>query len=865
MSVGRKATKFIMIKKVISLFVLFSILACSGYAENIYAADNETDENIKLSLNVEEESVVLPGVEIISESEEPMIEQVEEPIFTVGPIETLIPEVTDIPTQQPESTSEPSEEQTPEPSGMPQADPTETPNDNESVLSTEEPTIKAPQDQAVSQAMSYGVSELTESDIEALVMYPQSEGVMYDRMLQPMITERAKFATVSMDGYIYVIGGINANGIVNTIEMYDYYNNSWTEVTTLPENLRGFSAAVIGNIIYISGGYANGKYLDKLYAYDTETDTWTQLKSMKEKRERHSLVSANGILYAIGGRNEAGVLSSVEKYNPIYDTWTKADNMNEARMDVCAVHQGNYIYVIGGFTDEEDGPYLETCTKYNISANSWGYMLNPSIQDDQFILHKAVVYGNEIHAYYKSGSLIWENIYNIEQNKWNGFECTFETISDFGVSVLEDGICLIGGGIFDSYTGDVQFRLYNYTAPQNISLNLGVAKFETAVVNGELYIVGGRNSTSVLSSIYKYNEDTGKWNIVTHMPEQRRGFTVSSHNDSIYIIGGYYNEEYLSSVVEYNTITKQWSVKTNVPYSAERLGSVVLNNKIYVAGGRKDAELKNDFFVYDIETDTWSKLENTPHSGIDFNIEILDNKIYIMGGFGEYEPLTYIDVYDISSGEWGTVSNTFPSLNYTETAAYNGKILISGQDFFDGSKNIIIKEYIPYSNKIIDSNVEVNFKNAWYGFEKVNSQLWLIGGYGGSYSSYIRTIYSEGINNTRTMATLNLSADSEYTLHFYAEGIESFNKTFVINYDPDKISVIDLCGFTPNYDLTKAGDKIQNTDIKVKSWDEINGKIELEFDRDIPSEYRWYGDLNIIKFKANTSGNTDVIFYISAY
>lgn len=713
-----------------------------------------------------------------------------------------------------------------------------------------------------------------EFDAQVMALFPEASDTVLSKQLPEMLTQRAKFQTVSCNGKVYVLGGINSSGIVDTIDEFDYRSGQWQTITTLPYPIRGFAAVADGNMIYISGGYIGGEISSATYSYNISTNTWTKLAYMKETRERHSMVYENGMIYAIGGKNITGTLSSVEKYNFASNTWTILGNMSISRMDFAAVVIAHKIYIMGGFNDNQDGQnggYTTKCEIYDVQQNQWQSM--PSLNDSTAVFSQpsAVVYGDDIHVFWYQSSgtaYVWQSIYHTGENMWD--EQTVNTqmsIRYLEPVALEDGICLMGGYENTSvnlgrYLTTVTFLESDYIAPQDVILGGGNIKSKAVYINDAVYMIGGQTISGDSKGIYRYYEDGNIWSRVTSMPEERRGFTVSVYGNKIYIIGGYYKGEFLNTVIAYDVEAKTWTKCADMPKAREKLSSVLVEDKIYVMGGRYESELMNTIYVYSIIDDTWA-IKNSNIKGLDLNLETIDGKIYIIGGYNETSPTNSIGMYDPATGIYKYLTNIPTNSVYSRTAVVGDKILIAYQSVYDGSKNIQYKEYIPQENKLIDTQLTIKSSNVWYELCKKGNELWIIGGYNGSnYSRDIRKLYANGAEHTYNTMTITAVSGKKYMIHLYATGISDFSdKTFVIEYNPEYLNINDICAFTANND-TMIG-KIQNTDITVSYFNDKEGIIKFQINKDMKfKNMYWYGDVTIISVKSKQSGKSNIKFYL---
>jgi len=119
-------------------------------------------------------------------------------------------------------------------------------------------------------------------------------------------------AGAAVGDYVYVMGGLNQNGqIVDTVYRYDTVLNSWDNggvETPLPVGRFSYAAAAIGDKIYVCGGLTDtntavtANYSAKVYAYDTVTQTWdTSLPDLPKGRRCHTMVALGDMLYVLGG------------------------------------------------------------------------------------------------------------------------------------------------------------------------------------------------------------------------------------------------------------------------------------------------------------------------------------------------------------------------------------------------------------------------------------------------------------------------------------------------------------------------------------------------------------------------------------
>ena len=101
------------------------------------------------------------------------------------------------------------------------------------------------------------------------------------RYVASMSTPRANPAVTVLDGLLYAIGGVNAEGILSSGERYDPEQNTWSPIA--PMSAARFGAGVVaapgaGGVVVV-GGYNSSGVLRSLERYSPATDTWDTLEA----------------------------------------------------------------------------------------------------------------------------------------------------------------------------------------------------------------------------------------------------------------------------------------------------------------------------------------------------------------------------------------------------------------------------------------------------------------------------------------------------------------------------------------------------------------------------------------------------------
>lgn len=169
----------------------------------------------------------------------------------------------------------------------------------------------------------------------------------------PMQETRKNGSTATLDRKIYVLGGENASGSLNTFAVYDTERKTWESLPVYPGTESGIcKAAMFGynNEIYVIGGQTDmgvtAKLLKSVYAYNTETRQWQKKADLAEGRTNLATALSKDKVYTW---TKAGTTDKAEIYDIKTDTWETAV-LPDTSAVVAAASVDNRVFVL-----KEDG------------------------------------------------------------------------------------------------------------------------------------------------------------------------------------------------------------------------------------------------------------------------------------------------------------------------------------------------------------------------------------------------------------------------------------------------------------------------------------------------------------------------------
>ncbi|XP_061651585.1 kelch repeat and BTB domain-containing protein 11 [Phyllopteryx taeniolatus] len=157
--------------------------------------------------------------------------------------------------------------------------------------------------------------------------------------IRPMTQARAQLKLVSMDGYLYAIGG----ECLFTVEKYDPRMDRWTAVAPLPKGAFAVAheATTCNGELYVSGG----SLFYRLLKYDTKRNEWQECPYNNSRKKSTDMVALKSFIYRFDVTREQGI--NVFKYNSIVKMWhdCASQRLGSSLPFRCAV-VGNCIYCV---------------------------------------------------------------------------------------------------------------------------------------------------------------------------------------------------------------------------------------------------------------------------------------------------------------------------------------------------------------------------------------------------------------------------------------------------------------------------------------------------------------------------------------
>ena len=275
-------------------------------------------------------------------------------------------------------------------------------------------------------------------------------------------------ATVLSDGKILVVGAHD----YASAEIYDPYNNKWSDAGTLNSPRVWASSTLLGDgRVLVAGGEdassLGRKMFDSSEIYDQSTNEWTVTDTMEQVHAGHGTALINdGKVLVIGN-----FLNEV--FDPSTDTWSPAGNTIRERLMgfTTTVWNDGTVFITGGMYQSAAnwyGPVSQSIAgveTYDPSASIWTanesllvskqFHSGVKLDDNTFL-----VFGGVEMESYDRGTGLWTEAGSLLNERMEMFTAT----------QLSDGKILIVGGkkeVDDRIQGVKSVEIYDPSSASN--------------------------------------------------------------------------------------------------------------------------------------------------------------------------------------------------------------------------------------------------------------------------------------------------------------------------------------------------------------------------------------------------------------
>ncbi|XP_049790538.1 kelch-like protein 26 isoform X1 [Schistocerca nitens] len=247
---------------------------------------------------------------------------------------------------------------------------------------------------------------------------------------------------------------------------------------------------------------------------------------------------------------------------------------------------------------------------------------------------------------------------------------------------MELAVVKVGGFGIAGITNEITYFLPSVSKWRHLTSipHVEQCNYGTAVLDNELYVVGGCFNQSLQENIhpfgFRYSPRYNKWTTMAPMQRERCRFSLNVVCGRLYAIGGASevddpdDEEEVSACECYDPQTDSWeSIRPLPGHRSQHAGAAMPGGSLYISGGLDRDLVLSSMLCYDAVTDVWQQRAPMLTPRADHVMLVLGERLYVCGGWfedadtGNRVLCETIDVYDVSANTWDVVT-TVPTPRY---------------------------------------------------------------------------------------------------------------------------------------------------------------------------------------------------------
>lgn len=233
--------------------------------------------------------------------------------------------------------------------------------------------------------------------------------------------------------------------------------------------------------------------------------------------------------------------------------------------------------------------------------------------------------------------------------------------SSMAVAVMDPDLYTIGGRSKYGVTG--VFEAYNKISDEWRTLAdkpTPVEDVQAAVLSGKVYIPGGRSATGiVVNNLDVYDPRLNQWSTGTALPTPLSAYGLAVFEGRLYLFGGWDGVSFSNRVWSFDPVLDRWTEMPSMPTSRGYLGAVVVGQVIHVIGGKNENLVFDEDEVFHPDQSenpqaAWELGKPLPEPLYGMGVASIADVLYVVGGAGNTS-LTYTTLaLSEQTQEWQT-------------------------------------------------------------------------------------------------------------------------------------------------------------------------------------------------------------------
>jgi len=245
---------------------------------------------------------------------------------------------------------------------------------------------------------------------------------------------------------------------------YDFAKREWKVLSDEGARRTEHTTVVEGNLMHVFGGYSGSGYENSVMVYNFSSNMWSQMEAKGEApaaRSAHTAVVHGKSMFVFGGWNGAHCMNDLYELKLDTQTWSRVEYTGNAPCTRCSHGAAvfNYgssgsMYIFGGYAIEKAADtnkgYLNDLYEYNFESRSWKCVQVSGTPPSPRSRFRMVGHKDSIYLFAGWNSTThFNNLfrYSLRSRQWEEIPTNFEEegIGQFSLIVHKDIMYVFSG------------------------------------------------------------------------------------------------------------------------------------------------------------------------------------------------------------------------------------------------------------------------------------------------------------------------------------------------------------------------------------------------------------------------------------
>lgn len=203
----------------------------------------------------------------------------------------------------------------------------------------------------------------------------------------------------------------------------------------------------------------------------------------------------------------------------------------------------------------------------------------------------------------------------------------------------------------------------------------------TGIIDGKVYICGGRAGTQPLSSVECYDPTKGTWEQIADMLFARAGASAAVVSGKLYVCGGWRGTAFFNSVEYFNPLTHAWHGSPSMQVSRGDPAAAALNGRLYICGGYDGSQQLRSVENFNPQTQTWEHQPRMRERRMGLTAAASMGRLYACGGSSGTRALSSAEVFIPEARAWNSLPPMSAGRFCASATSTGGKLFVFGGMF----------------------------------------------------------------------------------------------------------------------------------------------------------------------------------------